>query len=1529
MSAHPNARSPAVALSVPDDSSLNLQEKEVYNKGASERKKAYEAQLEEYNMQSRVEGVGDTEDDDEKQEEAPKPAKKKRLVSKKTEEVAAQGQQGGRPVPELNDVESVGEERDRSLLSHGRVGATFGQGGGEGHGITGVTQTGGGAGGGEAGAGGGRGGGRSGSKHKEGRVRASGGVAGGGGGAAGVPDVTVDGRDYYGASGDVVTSEGRGEEEEGERGRKDRKSDRKEKRKKKKDKEEKEKEKEGKEKGKGKGKGKAKGKGKDKQGQEEGEDGEDGIEMLADGKVVAAIASAGGDGDNASIPLGTGGIAGTGTTGAGGGGDRGSAEGGGFGGTARDALTGDTGGGVAGNVQGAGWGHEGIGAGDEQGAGWGGDEQGAGAASGDEFFSDKDVPDVWSDFESKLALDGRKAAVRNVLPGDSPSALSFGPSAVAALPNGLGDLDERVREERAREERAREEERVRELLAAQEKALKEAHAREIEGVKARVEREVHERVMAEVAEVEARVEQEVQEREALEEQQRVRAEEHQREVWELQCSAEEMRQQHEQLMAELQELRQLRYGGEEVERQRREVERERAEVVRLRKGMAESVFQKQQWALDMQEMDKIKKELNELRARERELQKQLRIGSGSSSEITALKQVVASLKAREEEVNAKEALALAKHKEVEALRKVQEKVEVELVEARRMNNELQLQRRKMSVQLAEAQAHMDRLIAPESQQLKKAQMEAMLLRQRVADLLRQVEGLQNSRFSEVEEVVYLRWVNACLRFELRHNKAMAGGKDSALSLNNNRSPRSQDRAKHLMQQFADGYPTGEPSAAGGRYNDDDSDSLSLYNDSASFASSPDRGSAAATDEPFHSSPDSYGRGAAGGGGGAAGGGGRKARTPGPGTGGRGGGWGVGVGVASGAGAGGGGFGEGGGGGGGGGGGAGVGGGGKDALGRTMSLQAMSQQDAASKLKNFLTWRRNKSARDLGETAAAGGGVGGAGGGGGAAGGGAGGGGDGSSGGGGADAVSDAAARAAARYEGERRARHRGGREGGGGSGGGGGGGGGGEGGEFGREGGQDEERKEAILRKLKMKQPPPGMMMNPMGDFTVGDSFNLVRRSVSRPDKDNLHRQFPGFKDRHLLAQERQIFNLQQAEAAAALKKSGISANASVGKTPRVAAPEKREPRVPSAPPRPRTTRPSHLDEEMEVTHAAALLNKAVGGAVPLPPPLPPAGGVPLPPAMPRGKLGGKEGMDDEGMRRAPEVVAFYQQLMRMQREGLGGVGGREAEEGLSMTAVRGDMIGEIEGRSSHLLAIKQDVEMQGDFINTLAREVRDASYFDIEDVVAFVNWLDEELAFLVDERAVLKHFDWPEAKADALREAAFEFQDLVRLERDLGSYMDDPDVPTDQALKKMFHVLEKVEQSIYALLRTRDMAISRYAEFGVPTYWILDNGLVGKIRLLRANLPIIYLPPLLSPPLPCCNTDACGIDPSGIGATGPVLDNADPPSLCASGPVLHHAGHIGAGQARQRAGERAHQRVPAAAGRAICFPHSPVCRRV
>lgn len=45
-----------------------------------------------------------------------------------------------------------------------------------------------------------------------------------------------------------------------------------------------------------------------------------------------------------------------------------------------------------------------------------------------------------------------------------------------------------------------------------------------------------------------------------------------------------------------------------------------------------------------------------------------------------------------------------------------------------------------------------------------------------------------------------------------------------------------------------------------------------------------------------------------------------------------------------------------------------------------------------------------------------------------------------------------------------------------------------------------------------------------------------------------------------------------------------------------------------------------------------------------------------------------------------------------------------------------------------------------------------------------------------------------------------------------------------------VFVVFGRVEQSVYALLRTRDMAISRYREFGIPVDWLSDTGVVGKV---------------------------------------------------------------------------------------------------
>ena len=47
-------------------------------------------------------------------------------------------------------------------------------------------------------------------------------------------------------------------------------------------------------------------------------------------------------------------------------------------------------------------------------------------------------------------------------------------------------------------------------------------------------------------------------------------------------------------------------------------------------------------------------------------------------------------------------------------------------------------------------------------------------------------------------------------------------------------------------------------------------------------------------------------------------------------------------------------------------------------------------------------------------------------------------------------------------------------------------------------------------------------------------------------------------------------------------------------------------------------------------------------------------------------------------------------------------------------------------------MQIKEDVETEGDFVRSLIREVRRATYTNIEDVVSFVKWLDDQLSFLV-----------------------------------------------------------------------------------------------------------------------------------------------------------------------------------------------------
>ncbi|KAF9620548.1 hypothetical protein IFM89_013213 [Coptis chinensis] len=267
---------------------------------------------------------------------------------------------------------------------------------------------------------------------------------------------------------------------------------------------------------------------------------------------------------------------------------------------------------------------------------------------------------------------------------------------------------------------------------------------------------------------------------------------------------------------------------------------------------------------------------------------------------------------------------------------------------------------------------------------------------------------------------------------------------------------------------------------------------------------------------------------------------------------------------------------------------------------------------------------------------------------------------------------------------------------------------------------------------------------------------------------------------------------------------------------------EKRALRVPNPPPRPSVSVPSVHKEEVRLS--------------PPPPQAPPPPPPPPPPAPPKFSIR----TSTDKVQRAPQVVEFYHSLMkRDSRKDSAGGGVCGAS---SVANVRSSMIDEIENRSSYLLAIKADIETQGEFVNSLIKEVNGAVYQDIEDVVAFVKWLDDELCYLVDERAVLKHFDWPERKADTLREAAFAYRDLKKLEYEVSCYEDDPRLPSDIAMKKMVSLSEKMERSISSLLRTRDALTRHCKEFQIPTDWMLDTGIIGKIKFCSVKLAKKYM---------------------------------------------------------------------------------------
>ncbi|KAB2038722.1 hypothetical protein ES319_D03G163300v1 [Gossypium barbadense] len=225
---------------------------------------------------------------------------------------------------------------------------------------------------------------------------------------------------------------------------------------------------------------------------------------------------------------------------------------------------------------------------------------------------------------------------------------------------------------------------------------------------------------------------------------------------------------------------------------------------------------------------------------------------------------------------------------------------------------------------------------------------------------------------------------------------------------------------------------------------------------------------------------------------------------------------------------------------------------------------------------------------------------------------------------------------------------------------------------------------------------------------------------------------------------------------------------------------------------------------------------------------------APAPPPLPTKLLAGSR-----SVRRVPEVGELYRSLTRKDAN-------MENKSNMTTTpllAFTRNMIGEIENRSTYVSAIKSDVEKQKEFINFLISKVQSATFKDITDVEGFVKWLDGELSSLVDERAVLKHFpQWPERKADAMREAAFSCRDLKNLEAEVTSFKVNPKESFNSELKKMQALQDRLEQSVNNIERVRESSGKRYRELQIPWEWMLDTGFIGQMKFSSLKLAQEYM---------------------------------------------------------------------------------------
>ncbi|CAJ1955348.1 unnamed protein product [Sphenostylis stenocarpa] len=126
-------------------------------------------------------------------------------------------------------------------------------------------------------------------------------------------------------------------------------------------------------------------------------------------------------------------------------------------------------------------------------------------------------------------------------------------------------------------------------------------------------------------------------------------------------------------------------------------------------------------------------------------------------------------------------------------------LESEAEELKKSNLRLQIENSHLVRRLDSTQIFANSV--PEDPEVDALKQESECLKQENMRLMKEIEQLHSDRCSDLEELVYMRWINACLRYELRNYEA-APGKTVAKDLSRSLSPTSERKAKQLILEYA-------------------------------------------------------------------------------------------------------------------------------------------------------------------------------------------------------------------------------------------------------------------------------------------------------------------------------------------------------------------------------------------------------------------------------------------------------------------------------------------------------------------------------------------------------------------------------------------------------------------------------------------------------------------------------------------------------------------------------------------------------